>query len=607
MTKTEKSGPARVAAGGVARFWFGLLATVAAAVVSVLLVLEHTTGMALPGCGAGSACAAAQSSVWGKIPLIEFPVSMVGFAYFVAALAGWVAVSGAVGPAFRFVVRTATLLSLFYLGLIFVKGYFCPYCITAHVCNLIFWATVERSAVRHAPASARIGLATFAVTIVTGAVLEDSVRRTTAEAALRSAEASTARIIAASSQRGEAASSRTSAADGPAFIGRFFKGPRVAPIRLVIFSDYQCPACRNVESEVRQILAARKDVLYSHKQFPVCTDCNPHTTQNMHPNACWAARAAEAAGILRGDEGFWAMHHALFDRGGSFTQRELQEMLTRMGYEPKPFERLMTSPDTLRLVRADIAEAFALGMRYTPMVLINGVEFRGWETPGALTRAVEQLAATNPPPLGPEVDRPLSAVERYLSDWRNQPVRTIDPPEPTFGLGNPTPRVDVVVFGDYEEPVVGGVDQLLRELLGRRSDARYRFQPFPFNKDCNPLVRTTRNANACWAARLAEAAGRLRGAEGYWAVHAWMMSNPGCLRDAELAWAMPELGLDAEVLAAALASDDAARAVTARVAYAQSLGVTSIPTIFINGRLVTMWDHNGENLLPRMIEEAASR
>src|SRR6185295_4441596 len=78
------------------------------------------------------------------------------------------------------------------------------------------------------------------------------------------------------------------------FTGRYRMGPEVAPIRVVMFTGYQCPDCRKMEPQVEELLKTRKDVSISIKHFPFCPDCNRHTPM-MQPNGCWAARAAEAA------------------------------------------------------------------------------------------------------------------------------------------------------------------------------------------------------------------------------------------------------------------------------------------------------------------------
>ena len=145
-----------------------------------------------------------------------------------------------------------------------------------------------------------------------------------------------------------------------------------APIRIVIISDYMCPNCAKIEGEVRAILASRNDVSFSAKHYPMCADCNEHIKAcDVHPNSCRAARVAETAGILRGDEGFWRMHHLLFDCRGEFTDAELDRSLTELGYDVAEFRRIMEGEQPLSLIRKDVTEANVLGLYATPLAITS--------------------------------------------------------------------------------------------------------------------------------------------------------------------------------------------------------------------------------------------
>src|SRR5581483_3299161 len=74
------------------------------------------------------------------------------------------------------------------------------------------------------------------------------------------------------------------------------RGPKNAPITVVMWSDYQCPFCKRVEPTIEQLekeYPGKIRVVW--KDFPL----------EFHPNARPAAMAARAAG----EEGkFWEMH-----------------------------------------------------------------------------------------------------------------------------------------------------------------------------------------------------------------------------------------------------------------------------------------------------------
>jgi protein-disulfide isomerase len=192
-----------------------------------------------------------------------------------------------------------------------------------------------------------------------------------------------------------------------------------------MFTDYQCQDCYNIETQqLSKLLAERNDVAISIKYFPFCRECNPFVDRDLHQNACWAARAAEAAGMLWGTEGFWKMHAWLFAHHGVFeTTAAIEAGIRELGYDPRGFVETMTGPETLRRVQEDTKEAKALGLYFTPMIFINGVELKGWYAPNALLRAVAQVAASNPPARTAADDHPPLAHEKYVADWRDEPVR----------------------------------------------------------------------------------------------------------------------------------------------------------------------------------------
>lgn len=597
----------------------------AALVASGMLVAEHLGGLSLPGCGEGGGCAAATRSVWGRVPGVGWPVSHVGAAFFGAMV---VAVFRGGLREVRGVARVGAAVSLCYLGVIFAEQLLCFYCIATHIANLLAcviveWATRRDSSVGR-PATALIG-ACFAIFTGLLAAAEWNAQRVAAARAELELAESTQKLIAAASQPASSATTRNGAAtrtttsaattmtapptptaSRPVFTGRYRLGPERAAIRVVVFSDYQCQACRQIEGELRALQRERGDLSISAKQFPVATGCNPHITRTMHVNACWAARAAEAAGLLRGNDGFWEMHFKLFDRGGSFTQAELRAMVTEMGYDAAQFEATMTGPETLRRVRADCDEAMELGMRQTPMIFINGVEFRGWEAPNALRRAVDALAATNPPSATAAADRPAGAIEKLVEDWRQQPIRTIPQVGRGYGLGPDNAPVQVVIAMDYTVPGVAPLDESVRAAVARRGDVRYTIVHYPANADCNPgIPATIRNEKACWAARAVEAAGRAGGEEAFWRVHAWLLANQGCFTDAELLSAAPELGVDAALLREALGDASLGSVVRADAMSLRTLNIGAIPTLYINGRVATSWDHRGRLIVEELLDAAA--
>ena len=604
MTSDSDANPA--ALFSPMHFVIGIACVIVAAVASFLLVAGHLHLFTPPGCGVGSPCVRAAESVFGKVPVLGWPTSFVGMAYFtslgVAWIAAWRGTAGHVPRAFRNVVRAGAAMSVVFLVAMTAGGYACLYCILAHAGNFAFLAVLETTprgtaapaaGARHRLAS--WGLGAFA--LVTG--LQLGLGAYTESRARGELDASTQQIIDATRRQGDRPA-------GEPFIGRYLTGPARAPIRLVIISDYQCPDCKNIETEVRRVMARRSDVSLSAKHHPFSTKCNDRVNKDMHPNACWGARAAEAAGILHGNDGFWKMHYWLFDREGNFTEPELNAALAEWGWDYVEFKRVMLGEATLEVVKADIEEAAGLGLITTPMIFINGVELRGWSRTNALTKAVDALAATNPPPGDASQDRPPPARQKYIDDWRAQPALNMPLDARQWTTGPADATIRIVAWGDYQEPYTAKADIALRALIASHGDANYTFRHYPINPDCNPVTRASFvHELACRAAEAAEAAGSLGGNDGYWAMHDWLMNNQDIFSDETLTQAARDMGLDPAALFTEMQSLEIAVEIAKESRIAQRMGLRSIPFIFVNDKLVHRW--NKEGLLDAIFSELSGQ
>lgn len=625
-----------------------------AIVASAVLVWKHFTGTHLPGCGPQSGCAALEGSVFGKIPGIDWPVSFVGLAWFVGlALALWRSAGGP-SPALKNAARLSAVGSIFFLVVILVLRKLCPYCLAAHAGNLLFAVAVERMRPGARAAGTAIGagrLAAIGFAAVTLLLIGPEWRvraekRARAEAAMKASleevqrKAETAATATPETTQtttkpptdpgatsvapkqdpgttGKAvADSATPATTKPpttpttpasrrAFTGRYLLGAPNAPYRLVTFSDFQCKDCKRVEAEIMEVLATRKDISLSMKHFPMCNQCNSHMGDlNLHANACWAARASEAAGAIQGNDGFWKIYRWLFDHSGAFTDAEFASMETELGFAPGELKRGMTGDASLKLVQADIEEAVALGIQYTPLMFLNGVELRGWEVAGATKRALSALPA-GAAAGSAQNDHPVPAIDKYLNDWRVQtPRRIAVDATPHYVSGDASQPAQVVVFGDYDEENSAKLDAELRALLPSRANVGYQFRHFPGDQKCNPKLPRSFTENGCLGSRAAEAAIAVGGDAGYRRMHAWLTDHAGALTPQSVDDAAKSLGLDAARFHAALDDPAAAAAIQADIAAAGTAFVIQIPQVFVNGKWLPRWQLEGENILQRVIDEA---
>lgn len=648
-------------------FVLGVVFLFVAVTSSLMLVLQHFGGLHLPGCGAGSPCAEAAASAWGSIPIggRKWPVSFLGLAYFAGALLAWTQSRRGLSTAFLSVVRLGALVSLGFTVVIGVDGHTCMYCLAAHAANFAFWLVTERARKTITATALRPVAVLVAVFVLSsGAMFAVETREKTIEAQRQEKDhASSTDAIVAETKRKAQAARETQAPTQPAatetvshaasteepveiphadveavtappstdtsqsadataietatapdtldrpwtggFRGRYLLGPELAAVRVVMITDYQCPDCYRIEGEVMAAVEADERVSLSIKHFPMCKDCNPHfATHNMHPNACWAARAAEAAGILYGNEGFWKMHRWLFKNKGTFTDEALKEGLAELGFDAQEFIPVMTRKVTEDLVKSDIAEAIWLGLHYTPMIFINGVELQGVFAGQAGPRAIRKVLAANPPPMNHDLDQPPPAIGKYVTDWHSQPQRIMPPDASSWQRGSEGAKLKIVVWGDYQEPYTAEADTILRTFIEGRDDASYSFRHYPISKQCNPVTPMDKHPNACLASRAAEAAGQLGGLDVYWNMHVWLMENQTALSEAALADVAAGLGLDSNSLQETMNGLAVTQAIEEDCKAAKSVGLRSIPFIFVNGRYLPRWRLEGQPALVKILETA---
>src|SRR6185295_5394226 len=104
------------------------------------------------------------------------------------------------------------------------------------------------------------------------------------------------------------------------------KGPKNAPLTMVIFSDFQCPFCGRVEPTLSQIEKEYGGkVRQVWKNYPL----------PFHNNAEPAAEAAMAAGA---QGKFWEMHDKLFENNTALERANLEKYAQDLGLNMAKFK-----------------------------------------------------------------------------------------------------------------------------------------------------------------------------------------------------------------------------------------------------------------------------
>jgi len=160
--------------------------------------------------------------------------------------------------------------------------------------------------------------------------------------------------------------------------GAYSLGPANAPVTIVEFADFECPACRAEEPLVKQLLRDYPtQVRLVFREFPLPT----------HEYAELAAEAAEAAGA---QGKFWEMHDILYENQQHLTMNDILGYATTIGLDVKAFQADLESHKYQAVVQKDVADGQALGVQGTPTFFINGTKYLGALPYDQLTAAVER-------------------------------------------------------------------------------------------------------------------------------------------------------------------------------------------------------------------------
>ncbi len=594
----------------------GAVLLAVAAASAGMLVFAHLYGATIPGCGEGSGCDNAAKSVWGKIPGINWPTSFVGFAYFLAMLIAWIAVrKQGVPDAMRWIARLGLLASLFLVGVILLdKSLSCNYCLASHAANLLWVVLIEVGTRSAAPAVSRRAVGSFGGSFLAASGLLLVANVVVAQQVEKEAEKQLGDSITKLAENtndgtpdeGNAFEQGVLETGPEGFRGKYLLGPEEAVVRFVVYSDYQCPDCKNVEEEIFELLKEYPDkVSISHKHFPMNADCNPNISRSLHSNACWAARAAETAGILGGSDGFWRMHYKLFELEGEFTQENFPAIVAEMGFDYTEFISIMQSNRTLGTIEEESNEAVALGLHFTPLVFVNGTEIKGFTARGAMRRAAEAVLSSGAEPATHVVDRPPLALTKYITDWKQGGKRIFQQDKPQHSRGATEPVVDIMVFATYSSQVTNRFEDALEQAMRTRPWVRYIFRHHPFDQSCNPKPESTLYEHDCQAARAAEAAAMLAGEDGFWLFHEWILSNQdGIGSDGFWESAAIYLNLDVNDFKAAMASTEVELALQNDLIAGRLGVIRGIPAVYIDDRWVPRWMLNGQSVIGELLDAA---
>jgi protein-disulfide isomerase len=152
------------------------------------------------------------------------------------------------------------------------------------------------------------------------------------------------------------------------------KGPPDAPLTIVEFSDFECPACGQAFRDLRELVRSRSDVRLVFRHFPLDSRCNTQMRHQLHQEACQAAAAAECAGSLGR---FWEYHDLLFENQKALDRDSLFRYAREVELDIPTFRACLDDPATMDRIAVDVVAGAKLGIESTPTIFINGRRIQG--------------------------------------------------------------------------------------------------------------------------------------------------------------------------------------------------------------------------------------
>jgi protein-disulfide isomerase len=139
------------------------------------------------------------------------------------------------------------------------------------------------------------------------------------------------------------------------------RGDAKAPVTVVEFTDFQCPACGAMHPILEEVLKSYGNkVRFVVRDFPL----------PIHANA---RKAAEAANAAHQQGKFFEYAALLFQRQDALDLASLKKYATELGLDRARFDAALDKGTFADEVQRDLIDGENYGVDSTPTIFINGV------------------------------------------------------------------------------------------------------------------------------------------------------------------------------------------------------------------------------------------
>lgn len=158
-------------------------------------------------------------------------------------------------------------------------------------------------------------------------------------------------------------------------------GPEDSTVKIVEFSDFQCPFCSRAATAVDEIKKKYGDkVQFVFRQFPL----------SFHKQAHLAAQASMEA-AKQGK--FWEFHDKLFENQRELERPQLEKYAKEVGLNMAQFKAALDKETHKEAVDADFELGKTVNVNGTPTMFLNGERIANPTDVAALSKSIDDALA----------------------------------------------------------------------------------------------------------------------------------------------------------------------------------------------------------------------
>ena len=150
-------------------------------------------------------------------------------------------------------------------------------------------------------------------------------------------------------------------------------GAEDGDVVIELYSDYVCPICYIENIMLHEAVKDFSNIKIIHHNLPFDKECNPYISINMHPNACFMAKGAIAAG-KQGN--YWEMSSLLYENQPTNINAMLK-LAEQLGFNKDKFVKDLEADTTSKEIEKELFQANNLEIDSTPTIYINGDKIVG--------------------------------------------------------------------------------------------------------------------------------------------------------------------------------------------------------------------------------------